>query len=110
MDAPLQNHSATVPLLIDGEWRTSANTFDSVDPYRDDIVSSAVNTSDDEINDAIDAARRASSEVAAMPAYDRAALLRRVGVLIAERFDEIGTIMACLQRSGRAFGEISLSR
>ena len=100
MDAPLQNHSVTVPLLIDGEWTTSANTFDSADPYRGDIVSHAVNASDEEIDAAIDAAKRASSEVAAMPAYERAALLRRVGGLIAERFDEIGTIMA--RETGKA--------
>lgn len=89
-----------VPMLIGGEWVAGENMFESRDPYRGDVVCRAPESSALEVSEAIAAARRAASEVAAMPAYDRAALLRRVGELIVERFDDIGTIMA--RETGKA--------
>jgi len=89
-----------VPNLIDGKWTAGTATFDSHDPYREAIVSRAPESSEIEVEAALDSARRAAPQVAAMPAYERAALLRRVGDLVVERFDEIGTIMA--RETGKA--------
>ncbi len=89
-----------VPLLVDGEWRTGTRFFDSIDPYRGGVVSRAPETTGAELDATLDAARRAATEIAAMPGYERAALLRRVGEILVERADDIGRVMA--RETGKA--------
>ncbi|MEE9196112.1 MAG: aldehyde dehydrogenase family protein, partial [Alphaproteobacteria bacterium] len=89
-----------VPLLIDGEWRTGTRFFDSIDPYRGGVVSRAPETTGAELDATLDAARRGATEIAAMPGYERAALLRRVGEILVERADDIGRVMA--RETGKA--------
>lgn len=101
----MKDHHATtaaidVPMLIDGEWIEGAKNFERRDPYRGHVVSRAPQSTQSEVGAAIGAARRAAPVAAAMPAYDRAALLRGVGELIVERFEEIGIIMA--REAGKA--------
>lgn len=99
-DRPGETAIVDVPMLIDGAWVERPPGVESRDPYRGELVSRAPEASPAEVEAAIEAARRAAPEVAAMPAYERAALLRRVGALIVERFEEIGTIMA--RETGKA--------
>ena len=99
MDAKVSD-PISVPLLIDGEWRPGTTTFESLDPYHGDVVSLAPETTPAELDDALDAARAAAPIVAAMPAYERAALLRRVADILATRADDIGLVMA--RETGKA--------
>jgi len=99
MDATVSDPIA-VPLLINGEWRSGATTFESIDPYHGDVVSVTTETSPAELDEAIDAAVKAAPVMAAMPAHERAALLRRVAALLAERADDIGLVMA--RETGKA--------
>lgn len=89
--------------IIGGERVAGGNTFDSTDPYRGGVVSTAPIAGAAEVDRAVAAARAAAPEVAAMPAYERAAILRRTADLVVQRAGEIGEIMA--RETGKALGD-----
>jgi acyl-CoA reductase-like NAD-dependent aldehyde dehydrogenase len=87
-------------MLIGGIWRAGATHYDVVDPYRGQVVARAPESSLADLDDALGAASAAKSAAAAMPGYERAALLRRVLVLLGQRIDEIAEIM--VRETGKA--------
>jgi acyl-CoA reductase-like NAD-dependent aldehyde dehydrogenase len=89
-----------VKMLIGGQWRAGQAEFEDVDPYRHEVVARVAESTLEDLNDALNAAVAARPTIAAMPAYDRAALLRRVGHLLVERADRIAEIMA--RETGKA--------
>jgi len=89
-----------IPMLIGGAWVEPARVYDVIDPYRHEPVWRAPVTAPSELNDAIAAAVSAKAAIAAMPGYERAALLRRVGVLLRERTDHVAEVMA--RETGKA--------
>lgn len=97
--------------VIGGQEVAGGELFESRDPYRGDLVATAPAAGADEVATAVEAARAAAPEVAAMPAYQRAAILRRAADLIVERAAEIGEIMA--RETGKALvdaeGEVKRS-
>jgi acyl-CoA reductase-like NAD-dependent aldehyde dehydrogenase len=91
---------ASIPMLIGGEWRAAAETYEVHDPYRNTVVAHAPRSSLRDLDEALEAAVKAKAVAAAMPAYERAALLRRAGTLLVERADGIAEIMA--RETGKA--------
>ncbi len=91
---------ARLRMLIGGEWRLGAAERDVLDPYRGERVARVPESSLADLDDALAAAVTAKRQVAAMPGYERAALLRRVGALLVERADEIAQIMS--RETGKA--------
>ena len=89
-----------IPMLIGGEWRTPATTYEVRDPYRNTVVAYAPHSTLTDLNDALDAAVKAKAKAAATPAYERAALLRRAAKLLVERTDRIAQIMS--RETGKA--------
>jgi acyl-CoA reductase-like NAD-dependent aldehyde dehydrogenase len=89
-----------IPMLIGGEWRTPATTYEVRDPYRNTVVAHAPHSTLTDLNDALDAAVKAKAKAAATPAYERAALLRRAAKLLVERADRIAEIMS--RETGKA--------
>lgn len=89
-----------IPMLIDGVWRTTKDSYEVRDPYRGTVVSHAPRSSQADLDDALNAAVAAKSKAAATPAYERAALLRRAGTLLVERADAIAEVMA--RETGKA--------
>jgi len=89
-----------IPMLIGGQWRAAADHYDVIDPYRGAVVARAPKSRLSDLDAALDAAAAATGQAAAMPGYERAALLRRVGGLLVERADGIATIMA--RETGKA--------
>jgi acyl-CoA reductase-like NAD-dependent aldehyde dehydrogenase len=89
-----------IPMLIGGEWRAAAQTYEVRDPYRNTVVAHAPRSSMKDLDDALDAAVQAKTKAAATPAYERAALLRRAGTLLVQRADRIADIMA--RETGKA--------
>jgi acyl-CoA reductase-like NAD-dependent aldehyde dehydrogenase len=92
--------AADIPMLIDGQWRAAAETYDVIDPYRGELVHRAPRSSEKDLDEALNAAVRAKPKAAAMPAYERAALLRRAAKLLVERADAIAETMA--RETGKA--------
>lgn len=89
-----------IPMLIGGEWREGA-TMDPVnDPYRNEIVSYQPRSTRADLDTALNAAVAAKSVIAAMPGFERAALLRRVSALLLERADMIAEVMS--RETGKA--------
>lgn len=83
----------TIPMLIGGEWRAPAETTEVRCPYRGEVVSYAPTSSLSDLDAALSAAVAAKSRAAAMPGYERAKLLRRVGALLVERADYIAEVL-----------------
>jgi acyl-CoA reductase-like NAD-dependent aldehyde dehydrogenase len=109
---PKSDAAVEIPQLIGGAWVDAAERYDVVDPYRDQVVARAPRSSIKDLEAAVSAAVSAKSVMAAMPGYQRAALLRRVGALLAERVDEVAEAMA--RETGKAIkdarAEVARSR
>jgi acyl-CoA reductase-like NAD-dependent aldehyde dehydrogenase len=97
---PAETDPIEIPMLIGGEWRAAADTYEVRDPYRNTVFERAPRSSLADLDAALDAAVKAKATIAAMPAYERAALLRRAAKLLVERADSIAEIMA--RETGKA--------
>jgi acyl-CoA reductase-like NAD-dependent aldehyde dehydrogenase len=89
-----------VSARIGGEWRAATEIAEIRDPYRGDIVARAPLSSSRDCEDALAAAFAAKEIMAAMPGYERAALLRRIADNLDARADGIGRAMS--RESGKA--------
>jgi acyl-CoA reductase-like NAD-dependent aldehyde dehydrogenase len=93
----------TVRMLINGVWREGEKTYAVRDPYRGEVVAHAPESSLKDLDDALNAALAAKAAAAAMPGYERAALLRKVGQLLVERAGEIAEVMS--RETGKAIAD-----
>ena len=90
----------SIPNLINGEWREADEAHEVIDPYRNVVVARAPRSSLHELDAALNAAVAAKAVMAAMPGYERAALLRRAKALLLERADSIAEVMT--RETGKA--------
>jgi acyl-CoA reductase-like NAD-dependent aldehyde dehydrogenase len=94
----IQNPKITEPerirMHIGGSWRDALDVQEVRDPYRGNIVAYAPVSSKCDCDDALDAAQKAKKVMAAMPGYERAALLRRAADLVGARAEEIARAMS----------------
>ena len=95
-----QAQAETARMLIGGGWRDGAETYDDRDPYRGEVVAHAPVSQAADVEAAVEAAAAARDAAAAVPGFERAALLRRVGALIAQRSDDIARAIA--RETGKA--------
>jgi 5-carboxymethyl-2-hydroxymuconic-semialdehyde dehydrogenase len=75
--------------LINGQRVDSADRFETVNPATQEVLAEVASGGADEINAAVAAAKAAFPAWAAMPAADRARLIRRLGELITKHVPEI---------------------
>lgn len=87
-------------MLIGGEWRSGDAGYEVVDPYRQECVARAPESTLQDLDDALSAASAAKPKAAAMPGYERAALLRKVAALLVERAEAIARVMS--RETGKA--------
>ncbi|UVE94558.1 NAD-dependent succinate-semialdehyde dehydrogenase [Dietzia sp. B32] len=80
---------------VDGAWRDAASgaTFDVVNPATGEVIATLADGGAMEATAAIEAAGRTQSSWAAVPARERAEILRRAYELIVERADEVALLM-----------------
>lgn len=90
----------SIRMLIGGGWRSGSAEYEVIDPYRGEPIARAPESTLQDLDDALSAAVAAKPEAAAMPAHERAALLRRVAQRLAARADEIAETMA--RETGKA--------
>jgi acyl-CoA reductase-like NAD-dependent aldehyde dehydrogenase len=95
-----RTEAETIRAQIGGSWRDAENVQEIRDPYRGDIVAYAPVSSSQDCSDALAAAQKAKTVMAAMPGYERAALLRRAADAVSARADEIARAMSL--ESGKA--------
>jgi len=79
---------------IGGAWRDADQYQDVRDPYRGTVVAQAPVSTQRDADDALAAAHGARDAIAAMPGYERAALLRRAADNVQARTDAIARAMA----------------
>ena len=68
--------------LAGGTWRESGQKAEIRDPYRGEVVGTSVVSSMADLDAALNAAVEARAKAAAIPPYERAALLRRAAALV----------------------------
>jgi hypothetical protein len=56
-----------IPMLIGGEWRTDAESYEVRDPYRNTVVARAPRSTLTDLDDALDAAVKAKAKAARRP-------------------------------------------
>ncbi|MGN0099768.1 MAG: NAD-dependent succinate-semialdehyde dehydrogenase [Dietzia sp.] len=80
---------------VDGRWRDAASgaTFDVVNPATGETIATVADGGADDAAAAIAAAGRTQADWAAVPARDRAEILRRAHDLLLERADELALLM-----------------
>ncbi len=97
-------------LLIGGEWveAASGGRFDVADPATGELVGSVPDAGESDVKAAIDAAAGALDEWKALPALQRARILRKAADLIRERRDTIALVMTSEQGKplAEAAGEV----
>lgn len=94
--SPLQH----ISMQINGKWCEASSYEEVRDPYRADIVALAPISSAQDCDAALAAAYQAKDVMAAMPGFERAALLYRAADNVAARAQEIG--LAMTRESGKA--------
>lgn len=85
---------------IGSEYREGSAEQEIVDPYRGDTVGYMALASEQDCTAAIEAAVAAAPAMAAMPGYERAALLRSCADQLVTRAPDIGRVMA--RETGKA--------
>mgnify|MGYP001156558220 CR=1 FL=1 len=80
---------------IDGRWRDAASgaTFEVHNPATGEVVATVADGGPDDAAAAIEAAGRTQASWGAVPARERAEILRRAYELLIERADELALIM-----------------
>ncbi|HUU71289.1 MAG TPA: aldehyde dehydrogenase family protein [Burkholderiales bacterium] len=86
--------------LIGGEWRSSETLRKIHDPYRGDVVGTMAVSSKADLDDALNAAVAARDAAAALPGYERAALLKKISQLIERDAGSLAKLMA--RETGKA--------
>lgn len=86
--------------LVGGQWRDAGASIEVRDPYRHTVVGRAPSSTAQDVAEAVAAAAGARSRSAALPGYERAALLRRVATLIERDVASLATLMA--RETGKA--------
>jgi acyl-CoA reductase-like NAD-dependent aldehyde dehydrogenase len=88
-----QSPAPTVQMLIDGQWRQGTGHRNVVDPYRGSVVALVPDSTLADLDDALAAAVRAKKAAAAVPGFERAALIRRALDVLRRRSAEIADVM-----------------
>jgi acyl-CoA reductase-like NAD-dependent aldehyde dehydrogenase len=94
---------STVPrvrMLIDGQWRQGSQHRNVTDPYRGSVVATVPDSNLADLDAALAAAVRAKKTAAAMPGFERAALIRRALDALRRRTAEIADTMS--RETGKA--------
>jgi 5-carboxymethyl-2-hydroxymuconic-semialdehyde dehydrogenase len=75
--------------LIDGKAVAGRDYFETVNPATQEVLAEVASGGEDEINQAVAAAKAAFPQWAALPAPERAKLIRKLGDLIAQHVPEL---------------------
>jgi acyl-CoA reductase-like NAD-dependent aldehyde dehydrogenase len=87
-------------VLAGGIWREPEHTAEIRDPFRGEIVGTAPVSSRADLDAALGAAVDARAKAAAMPGYERAALLRRAAALIERQIKGLAELLT--RETGKA--------
>jgi len=91
--------------LIDGQWHSSSNTFETINPATEEVIAAVTNAGAEEVNHAVEAATIAfyEGEWGKMGGYGRGKLLNRLADLIEANMEELA--MLEVLDNGKSMGE-----
>lgn len=89
-----------IRMLIGGEWCDASASYEVRDPYRGDVIALAPRSSLSDLDSALTSAVKAKLVIAAMPACERAALLRRVAGALGQASEDMAQTMS--RETGKA--------
>jgi len=92
--SPSAGAATVVPLYVDGAWRATATRVPARSPFNGGVLAAICEAGDADVSAALRAARRAAPQVAAMPARERATLLRGAATAVRSRAEDIARTMA----------------
>ena len=75
----------TYQFLIDGQWRTSEETMDVVNPFNNEAIGAVYRPSAQDVEDAIQSSVRTFEETPKMRSYQRSDILKKAAAGINER-------------------------
>ena len=78
---------------INGVWESGTDTFNNINPSDDSLFAQQANGTASDAERAVKAAHEAQKSWAAMPAYQRAKLVHKVGDIIQSRIPEIVNLL-----------------
>lgn len=92
----LQQHYSNHGLLIAGRWHAAAahQKLEAVNPATEELLGHIPNATADQVAAAIDAADAGAQRMRQLTAWQRSEVLRRAGVLVRERAEQIGRLVA----------------
>jgi acyl-CoA reductase-like NAD-dependent aldehyde dehydrogenase len=93
-------HPLAARAFAGGTWRDADRIVKIRDPYRGEVVGTAPVSSLSDLDAALAAAVEARAKIAAMPGYERAALLRRAAALIERDVSGLAELLA--RETGKA--------
>jgi len=82
------------PFYLAGQWHRSAEALQVINPWDDSIVGSSWLATEVQVDAAIAAAAACAPVMAALPAYERGAILAKASAVISRRRTEIGRSLA----------------
>lgn len=90
----MSDMTARVPMLIGGQWREAVLHDIVRDPFRNQIVCASPRSTLADLDDALEAAVAARDIAADTPAFERAALLRRVAARLTKECEALASCMS----------------
>ncbi|PJF24558.1 MAG: aldehyde dehydrogenase, partial [Phototrophicales bacterium] len=81
------------PFLVGGEWRTSAETLDTIFPFDGSVVETCCMAQLADLEDAVRAAQRGFNIMRRLPTYKRVDILTRLHAILTKRFESMVEIM-----------------
>ena len=100
----------TYPIFLAGEWVTSDEPVEIVNPYDGSVVGVTYNASPAQLDQAIAAAEAAFRVTRVMPTFERAALLERIAAGLTARRDEVVRMIALEAGKPIREGEVEVDR
>lgn len=97
-------------LFIGGQWVAGGEISEIRNKYSGEVVGTLPSARAEEIDAALEAARRAAPAMAAMPAHKRATILRRTAELMGERREEIARTIAAEAGKALKFARMEVDR
>lgn len=88
------------PFLIDGQWRTSQETLEVLNPYNGETVGTVYRPSSQDVEEAIQSSTDSFKKTKKMPSYQRSEILHKTAKAIDNRKEELARIL-CLE-AGKA--------
>jgi acyl-CoA reductase-like NAD-dependent aldehyde dehydrogenase len=97
-------------LLIDGRWVTTGEWIEVKNKYNGASLGAIAAAGREQVDAALDAARRGAATMAEMPAHRRAAILGRAAALIRERSEDLALTLAAEAGKALKFARSEVDR